>query len=105
VLDVREPEGYTHGHVSGAVNLPQADLASRLDELSRDLPLLTTCRSGSRSLWAAQFLKRAGFDRVASVKGGIETWRAAGKRLAFGDTSGVDESHLMESIWAHAWVS
>ncbi|MBI2563617.1 MAG: MBL fold metallo-hydrolase, partial [candidate division NC10 bacterium] len=31
VLDVREPEEYAHGHVPGAISLPQADLASRLD--------------------------------------------------------------------------
>ncbi|MGH7425262.1 MAG: MBL fold metallo-hydrolase, partial [Candidatus Methylomirabilales bacterium] len=39
VLDVREPEEYAHGHVPGAVSLPQADLASRLDEVPRDRPV------------------------------------------------------------------
>ncbi len=102
VLDVRETEEYVHGHVPGAISLPQADLASRLNELPRDRPLLTICRSGSRSLRAAQFLKQAGFDRVASVKGGTEAWRAAGHRLAFGDTSGVEEPRIAESEWAHA---
>src|SRR5229473_6076009 len=33
VVDVREPEEYAHGHVSGAVSLPQADLATRLDDI------------------------------------------------------------------------
>lgn len=102
VLDVREPEEYAHGHVPGAINLPQAELASRLEELPRGRPLLTICRSGARSLRAAQFLKQAGFDPVASVKGGTEAWRAAGKRLAFGDTSGVEEPCIKESAWTHA---
>src|SRR5438128_134326 len=31
VLDVREPIEYDHGHVPGSINLPQADLATRLD--------------------------------------------------------------------------
>jgi rhodanese-related sulfurtransferase len=105
LLDVREPEEYVHGHVPGAIGLPQADLASRLDELPHDRPLLTICRSGTRSLRAAQFLKQAGFDRVASVKGGTEAWRSAGQRLASGNTSGVEEPHIAESEWAHAGVS
>src|ERR671932_1162273 len=68
VLDVREPEEYAHGHVPGAVNLPQAELATRLEEVPRDHPLLVICQSGYRSLRAAQFLKQTGFAEVASVK-------------------------------------
>jgi hydroxyacylglutathione hydrolase len=84
VLDVREPEEYEQGHVPGAINLPQADLASRLDELPRYRPLLLICRSGARSLRAAQFLRQVGFERVANVQGGTLAWRAAGKPLAKG---------------------
>jgi hydroxyacylglutathione hydrolase len=47
LVDVREPEEYAHGHIPGAVNLPQADLASRLDELPRDRPLWLVCQAGS----------------------------------------------------------
>jgi hydroxyacylglutathione hydrolase len=105
VLDVREPEEYAHGHVPGAINVPQADLASRLDELPRDCTLLAICRSGARSLRAAQFLKQMGFDRVASVKGGTKAWREAGKQLAFGDTSGIEKPRIRESGWVHAGAS
>ena len=103
VLDVREPEEYArHGHVPGAINVPQADLASRLDELPRDRPLLTVCRGGVRSLRAGQYLKQAGFGDVASVRGGTEAWRAAGNRLDFGDTAGAQEPRITESEWAPA---
>jgi hydroxyacylglutathione hydrolase len=102
VLDVREPEEYAHGHIPGAMNVAQADLASRLEELPRDRLILTICRSGSRSLRAAQFLEQADFHRVASVKGGTEAWLAAGKQLAFGDTSSVEEPRVRESGWTHA---
>jgi hydroxyacylglutathione hydrolase len=81
VLDVREPEEYARGHVPGAINLPQAELASRLDELPRDQPLFLMCRTGSRSRRAAQFLTQLGYDQVTNVLGGIEAWRAAGKPL------------------------
>jgi glyoxylase-like metal-dependent hydrolase (beta-lactamase superfamily II) len=49
VLDVREPEEYAHGHVPGATSLPQADLATRLDEVPRDRPVFVICQAGMRS--------------------------------------------------------
>jgi len=82
LLDVREPTEYDRGHVPGAVNLPQAELASRLAELPRDRPLLTICQSGKRSLAAARFLAQVGFTRLASVRGGTAGWAAAGQPLA-----------------------
>src|SRR6185369_3080257 len=44
VVDVREPEEFNHGHVPDALGLPQAELASRLDELPRDRPIYTICQ-------------------------------------------------------------
>jgi rhodanese-related sulfurtransferase len=88
----------------GAINVPH-NLACRLDELPCDRPLLTICRGGVRSLRAGQYLKQAGFDEVASVKGGTDTWRVAGNRLGFDDTAGAQEPGTAESEWAHADAS
>jgi rhodanese-related sulfurtransferase len=104
LLDVREPEEYAHEHAPGATNLPQADLASHLDELPRDRPLLLICQGGYRSLRAAQFLRQAGYQQVASVKGGTEAWRAAGKPLASGDTA-LATPRVTETQWTHAGVA
>jgi glyoxylase-like metal-dependent hydrolase (beta-lactamase superfamily II)/rhodanese-related sulfurtransferase len=101
LLDIREPGEYAHGHVPGAVSLPQADLASRLEEIPRDRPVLVLCERGARSLRAAQFLIQVGIERAVSVKGGTRAWRAAGKPLALGDTR-IEQSHVTESAWAHA---
>jgi glyoxylase-like metal-dependent hydrolase (beta-lactamase superfamily II)/rhodanese-related sulfurtransferase len=87
IVDVREPEEYERGHVPGALNLPQAELASRLNELPRYCSLALICRSGARSLRAAQFLRQVGFEQVANVQGGTLAWRAAGKPLASGKKS------------------
>lgn len=81
LLDVREPAEYARGHLPGAVSLPQAELASRLEELPRDRPILVVCESGSRSCRSAQFLTQMGFERVANVAGGTHAWRTAGKPL------------------------
>ncbi|HEY7022636.1 MAG TPA: rhodanese-like domain-containing protein [Ktedonobacterales bacterium] len=81
VLDVREPDEYQRGHVSGANNIPQAELASRLDELPREQPILVICRTGSRSRHATEFLTQIGYTDVANVLGGTSAWRRAGKPL------------------------
>ena len=101
VLDVREPEEYAHGHVPGALSLPQADLASRLAEVPRDRPVFAICQGGVRSLRAAQFLKQQGFDNVVSVRGGTEAWINERKAVSLGDTS-VEKPRIAESGWTHA---
>jgi rhodanese-related sulfurtransferase len=101
LLDVREPEEYAHGHAPGAVNIPQAELASRLEEVPRDRPILTICQAGMRSLRAAQFLAQMGYAQVASVAGGTGAWIAAGKPVDIDDTS-LAPPRIAESEWTHA---
>jgi hydroxyacylglutathione hydrolase len=101
LLDVREPEEYQHGHIPGAVNLPQCDLATRLEELPRDGPVWIVCQAGLRSRRAAQFLIQMGFEQVATVPGGTGAWQAAGKPLATGAARG-ERPRIVESEWAHA---
>jgi rhodanese-related sulfurtransferase len=101
VLDVREPAEYVLGHVPGAVNIPQAELALRLDEIPRERVVAVICHAGYRSLRAAQFLKQVGFDRLASVCGGTAAWEEAGKPLLRGDID-QDAPVIVESEWAHA---
>jgi glyoxylase-like metal-dependent hydrolase (beta-lactamase superfamily II)/rhodanese-related sulfurtransferase len=101
LVDVREPEEYAHGHVPGALNIPQSELASRLDEIPRDRPILTICQAGMRSLRAAQFLTQMGYPQVASVAGGTGAWIAAGQPVDTGDTS-LARPRIAESEWTHA---
>jgi rhodanese-related sulfurtransferase len=103
ILDVREPEEYAYGHVPGAVNVPQGDLASRLSEIARDRPVYAICRSGVRSLRVAQFLKQVGFPDVVSVRGGTEAWRVIGKPIVAGDNT-MARPRIAESEWTHAGV-
>src|SRR5262249_8006172 len=100
VVDVREPEEFASGHVPGAVNLPQADLATRLDEMPRDRPVFVICQGGFRSLRAAQFLRQRGFADVASVKGGTEAWRAAGREMVL-ESAHAPQPAIVETEWTH----
>lgn len=103
LIDVREPEEYAVGHIPGAINLPQADLATRLDTISREQPIVMVCQGGYRSLRAAQFLRQVGLEQVSSLKGGTEAWRAAGRPIE-ADTSVVAGTgpRVIESEWPHA---
>src|SRR5262249_33806923 len=101
VVDVREPEEFANGHVPGAVNLPQADLATRLNEVPRDRPVFVICPGGLRSRGAAQFLSRWGMADVASVKGGTAAWRAAAGEL-LEDSARPPQPGIVETEWAHA---
>jgi glyoxylase-like metal-dependent hydrolase (beta-lactamase superfamily II)/rhodanese-related sulfurtransferase len=101
LVDVREPVEFAGGHVPGAVNVPQADLASRLDEIPRDRPIFVICQGGFRSLRAAQFLCQRGFSDVASVKGGTEAWRTSGGEVILENTP-PPQPTIVETGWTHA---
>ena len=74
VLDVRTPAEYDAWHIPGAVLLPYTELRQRLDEVPRDKPVYTYCRSGFRSYIAYCVLKQNGWDDVAFLSGGMMTY-------------------------------
>lgn len=78
VLDVRHGGEWRAGHIRGARHIPGAELARRMEEVPRDLPVAVVCSSGYRSGVAASVLKRHGYRRVVNVIGGMDAWRRAG---------------------------
>ena len=74
ILDVRTPAEYDAWHIPGAVLLPYTELRQRLDEVPRDKPVYTYCRSGFRSYIAYCVLKHNGWDQVAFLAGGMMTY-------------------------------
>ena len=74
ILDVRTPAEYEAWHIPGAVLLPYTELRQRLDEVPRDKPVYTYCRSGFRSYIAYCVLKQNGWDQVAFLAGGMMTY-------------------------------
>lgn len=80
IVDVREPDEFTGplGHIAGAALMPMAELPARIDRLDRARPVVTVCRSGTRSAQAAVLLGKAGIADVANLAGGMLRWRAAG---------------------------
>jgi sulfur dioxygenase len=80
IVDVREASEFTGplGHIGGATLIPLAELQARLGDLDRARPVVTVCRSGTRSAQAAVLLGKAGLTQVANLAGGMLRWRAAG---------------------------
>lgn len=79
VLDVRTPQEYAEGHVPGAVNVPQDQLASRLAEVPKDKDVVIYCRSGRRSALAADVLAANGYSRLSHLEGDMNAWIAKGR--------------------------
>ena len=80
IVDVRERDEFAGplGRIRGATLIPLGELAGRLDELSRDRPVVAVCRSGARSAQASVLLSKSGFGSVANLAGGMLRWRAEG---------------------------
>jgi rhodanese-related sulfurtransferase len=86
IIDVREAAEFSGalGHIRGARLIPLGELSSRLGDLDRARPLVTVCRSGTRSAQAALLLGKAGFADVANLAGGMLRWRASGHPVVGG---------------------
>lgn len=79
-LDVREQDEWAEYHVPNTTLIPLGQLAARVSEIpvAKDAPIVVVCRSGNRSDEGRDILKRAGFTNVASMDGGLKTWRSLG---------------------------
>src|SRR4051794_35651736 len=87
VVDVREPDEYEAGHVPGALLVPLSDLADRVDDVPSGQPVLLICKSGGRSMRAAEYLTTFGRD-VTNVAGGTMAWMHSGRDVVEGTERG-----------------
>lgn len=68
VIDVRDEDEYSVGHIKGATNLPLDSLRENIDTLDKDEKYIVHCRSSVRSYNAERILKEAGFN-VSNLDG------------------------------------
>ncbi len=78
LIDVRTPKEYAEGHIMGAemIDVKSADFAERIKGINGTVAVY--CRSGKRSLMAAEQLAKQGCT-VYNLDGGILAWQKAGK--------------------------
>lgn len=80
LIDVRTPEEYSEGHISGALNIDWNgdEFESEMNQLDKSIPVYIYCRSGRRSAEAADFMRKNGFKTVKELDGGILNWQESG---------------------------
>jgi rhodanese-related sulfurtransferase len=85
LLDVREPFEFARCRIAGSRNVPRGvleqscewDYEETVPELARgrEREIVVICRSGKRSVLAADTLLRMGFCNVVSLKTGVVGWK------------------------------
>lgn len=73
-VDVREPHEFNEGHIKEMMNLPLSQLESNYQLIPKDKKVVIICRSGNRSLQAANILKDLGYSDLVNVQGGMLDW-------------------------------
>jgi rhodanese-related sulfurtransferase len=84
LLDVREPAEFAMLRIPGSINVPRGileqscewDYDETVPELAagRDREIVVICRSGKRSVLAADMMLQMGFSNVVSLKTGVRGW-------------------------------
>lgn len=74
LLDVREDWEAAIVEIGAGVRIPTGQLGAKWGLLPKAGRMVVYCHHGIRSLWAAQFLRGKGNERVQSLRGGVDAW-------------------------------
>ncbi|GAA5066788.1 rhodanese-like domain-containing protein [Lysobacter panacisoli] len=86
VVDLSASGDFEKGHIAGSksVQPSQFDPENKLLANAKSLPVVVVCRNGQASGDAAKRLKKAGFEQVYWLDGGIAAWQNADLPLVKG---------------------
>lgn len=100
VLDIREPAEFERLRIAGSLNVPRGVLEQACEwdydetepalAAGRERALAVVCRSGNRSLLAADTLRALGFADVVSLATGLRGWNDAEQPLVDGADRPLD---------------
>lgn len=84
LLDIREPYEFDAMHVKDSLNVPRGilenaceyDFEETVPELveAREQEIVVICRSGNRSIFAADVMRTMGYKNAVSLKTGLRGW-------------------------------
>ena len=80
IIDAREERDFLLGHIEGAIHLSRKALESKLPEIAPklDTPIVIYCAVGTSCASAVESLRWLGYEKVFSLKGGLQSWLEAG---------------------------
>ena len=86
VIDLSAVADFEKGHITGSRNVQPSQLtpAHKLLASAKQSPVVLVCRSGMSAGGVAKTLKKAGFEQVSVLDGGIAAWQAADLPLVKG---------------------
>ena len=84
LVDIRERNEWIAGHAPQAQHVPMSALQALADRLDPQQPVILVCRSGSRSAYAVQVFRQAGYQAI-NLDGGLHAWQQAGGAVVTDD--------------------
>ena len=86
VVDLRNAEAYSRGHIVNSKNIPLDQFEAKRDAVlgNKSKKVIAVCDSGISSRKVAGSLRNSGFESAYSLKGGISAWTQAGLPVVSG---------------------
>jgi rhodanese-related sulfurtransferase len=84
VIDVRPEADFNKGHILNSLNVPLSRVSEQLEKLKKhqDRTIIVSCNSGGQSASACSTLRKAGFEKVFNLKGGILAWQSDNRPIS-----------------------
>ncbi len=111
VLDVREPAEFDLAQIPGSINVPRGvleqacewDYEETIPELAGrcERSIVVVCRSGNRSVLAADAMQQMGFADVVSLRTGVRGWNDFDQPLVDGQGNPVDADEAERLLAPH----
>ena len=75
LLDVRELWEFQTAQIDGSKHIPMGEIPGRFNqELDPEQHIVVVCHHGVRSMNVTAWLRQQGFEKVQSLRGGIDRW-------------------------------
>ena len=101
IIDIRDEISFQYGSISGAINIPQKEIMSRLDELNKNVLYIIMCKSGVVSDTVAEQLRENGY-RASNLREGYYGFMLRGMKSDLQKSAEVEKSIIKKfrkTIW------
>jgi rhodanese-related sulfurtransferase len=94
VIDLRSVDAFSKGHIVSARNIPSDELDAKMSNLEsmKSKSIVAVCDAGITSTKAVNSLRKAGFESVYGLKGGMSGWTQAGLPVVTGKKTKVKKA-------------